>query len=120
MPASKWERQPYFHLPNSIFFQTITGDWAEAATDGFTEPDMILRPDLSTATAAPWTADGTLQVIHDAYDQQGEPVGLRAAQRPEARRGALPRQGLDPDRRARDGVLPRRAATSTRPRRSCR
>ncbi len=74
VPASKWERQPYFHLPNSIFFQTITGDWSEASLDGFTEPDMTLRPDLSTATAAPWAADGTLQVIHDAYDQAGNPV----------------------------------------------
>ena len=76
VPAAKWERQPYFHLPNSIFFQTITGDWAEAATDGFTEPDMTLRPDLGTATAAPWAADGTLQVIHDAYDLSGAPVGV--------------------------------------------
>jgi glutamine synthetase len=76
VPATKWERQQYFHLPNSIFFQTITGDWAEAATDGFTEPDMILRPDLETATAAPWAADGTLQVIHDAYDLSGNPIGM--------------------------------------------
>lgn len=76
VPAAKWERQQYFHLPNSIFFQTITGDWAEAATDGFTEPDMVLRPDLDTATAAPWAADGTLQVIHDAYDLQGNPIGM--------------------------------------------
>ncbi len=76
VPAAKWERQQYFHLPNSIFFQTITGDWAEAATDGFTEPDMTLRPDLATATAAPWAADGTLQVIHDAYDMSGNPIGM--------------------------------------------
>ncbi len=75
VPASKWEKQKHFHLPNSIFFQTITGDWGEAAEDGFTEPDMILRPDLGTATAAPWAADGTLQVIHDAYDQKGRPIG---------------------------------------------
>ncbi|MGZ9810623.1 glutamine synthetase family protein [Pseudoroseicyclus sp. H15] len=75
VPAGKWERQQYFHLPNSIFFQTITGDWGEAAgPDGFTEPDMILKPDLTTATAAPWAADGTLQVIHDAFDQRGERV----------------------------------------------
>ena len=74
VPASKWERQPYFRLPNSICFQTIAGDWSEASLDGFTEPDMTLRPDLSTATAAPWAADGTLQVIHDAFDQRGEPV----------------------------------------------
>ncbi len=75
VPAAKWERQQYFHLPNSIFFQTITGEWAEAAgEDGFLEPDMTLRPDLSTASAAPWAADGTLQVIHDAYDQKGRPI----------------------------------------------
>ena len=29
---------------------------------------------MSTATAAPWTADVTLQVIHDAKDQQGNMV----------------------------------------------
>jgi glutamine synthetase len=75
VPASKWEKQAHFHLPNSIFFQTITGDWGEAAgPDGFLEPDMILKPDLSTATAAPWAVDGTLQVIHDAFDQKGRPV----------------------------------------------
>ena len=77
VPAAKWEKQSHFHLPNSIFFQTITGDWGEAAGDeGFVEPDMILRPDLGTATAAPWAEDGTLQVIHDAFDQKGRPVGF--------------------------------------------
>ena len=76
VPAAKWERQQFFHLPNSIFFQTITGDWGEAAgPEGFVEPDMVLRPDLARTTAAPWAADGTLQVIHDAYDQKGRPVG---------------------------------------------
>ncbi|MFT5631203.1 MAG: glutamine synthetase, partial [Gammaproteobacteria bacterium] len=75
VPASKWEKQPYFHLPNSIFFQTITGDWGEAAgPGGFTEPDMTLKPDMATASAAPWADDGTLQVIHDAFDQKGDPV----------------------------------------------
>lgn len=77
VPAAKWEKQPHFHLPNSIFFQTITGDWGEAAgPGGWTEPDMILRPDITTASAAPWTTDGTLQVIHDAFDQKGDPVGF--------------------------------------------
>ena len=35
---------------------------------------MILKPDLSTATASPWAPEGTLQVIHDAYDQKGRPI----------------------------------------------
>ncbi|MCV3270420.1 glutamine synthetase family protein [Roseobacter sinensis] len=75
VPASKFARQDYFHLPDSIFFQTITGDWGEAAgEDGFIEKDMILKPDMSTATAAPWTGDWTLQVIHDAYDRADVPV----------------------------------------------
>ena len=75
VPASKYARQKHFHLPDSIFFQTITGDWSDANDgDGFIEKDMILRPDPSTATAAPWTGDWTLQVIHDAYDRHGAPV----------------------------------------------
>ncbi len=75
VPASKFAKQKHFHLPDSIFFQTITGDWSEAAdSDGFIEKDMILKPDMSTATAAPWTGDWTLQVIHDAYDRHGAPI----------------------------------------------
>ncbi|MFA5538035.1 MAG: glutamine synthetase family protein [Gemmobacter sp.] len=74
MPASKFGRQAKFYLPNSIFLQTITGEWADNPEAAFTEPDMILVPDFTTATAAPWTADITLQVIHDAVDQQGVPV----------------------------------------------
>lgn len=74
MPASKFARQDKFYLPNSIFLQTITGEWADNPSGAFTEPDMILTPDFSTATAAPWTADWTLQVIHDAHDQAGNPV----------------------------------------------
>jgi len=75
VPAMKWEKQTEFHLPESIFFQTLTGGWGEAAGDaGFTEPDMVLKPDYTTTTAAPWAADGTLQVIHDAYGVDGTPI----------------------------------------------
>ncbi|WP_347266198.1 glutamine synthetase family protein [Paracoccus sp. (in: a-proteobacteria)] len=74
MPASKFAHQEQFFLPNSIFLQTITGEWADNPSGAFTEPDMILTPDFSTATAAPWNADVTLQVIHDVTDQSGRPV----------------------------------------------
>jgi hypothetical protein len=109
MPGSKFASQSHFYLPNSIFFQTITGDWAEVMEDGYTEPDMILTPDYSTASPAPWTADWTLQVIHDIAAQDGTPV-------PFAPRNVLKRvvslyeaRGLAARGRARDGVLPRRA-----------
>ena len=74
MPASKFAHQTHFYLPNSIFLQTITGDWVDNEGESWTEPDMILKPDLSTASAAPWTGDWTLQVIHDVEDQAGNPV----------------------------------------------
>jgi glutamine synthetase len=74
MPAAKFAKQTSYFLPNSIFLQTITGEWADNPFDAFTEPDMILEPDWTTATAAPWTADITLQVIHDAKDQEGNLV----------------------------------------------
>lgn len=75
VPAKKFAKQDNFHLPDSIFYQTITGGWGEAAgDDGFIEKDMILKPDMTTATAAPWTGDWTLQVIHDAFDRDGAPI----------------------------------------------
>ncbi|MDF0599943.1 glutamine synthetase family protein [Psychromarinibacter sp. C21-152] len=73
MPAAKFAQQSHFYLPNSIFLQTITGDWVDDGSD-FTEPDMILTPDFDTATAAPWTGDWTLQVIHNIADRDGVPV----------------------------------------------
>ena len=74
MPAPKFAKQTNYFLPNSIFLQTITGEWADNPFDAFTEPDMFMVPDFTTATAAPWTADVTLQVIHDAMDQHGNLV----------------------------------------------
>ena len=76
MPAAKFAKQERFFLPNSIFLQTINGDWVDVAGQDWTEPDMILTPDLSTATAAPWTADRTLQVIHDIETQDGAPMAV--------------------------------------------
>lgn len=74
MPASKFAKTPQTFLPDSIFYQTITGGWAALEGQRFTDPDMVLTPDFSTATAAPWTGDITLQVIHDISDQKGNPV----------------------------------------------
>lgn len=74
MPASKFAKQKSFFLPNSIFLQTITGEWADNPLGDFTEPDMTLVPDYSVATAAPWAESPTLQVIHDVIDADGNMV----------------------------------------------
>ncbi|KIT15424.1 glutamine synthetase family protein [Jannaschia aquimarina] len=76
MPAAKFAQQGSFYLPASIFQQTITGEWADDGDAAFTEPDMILTPDYSTTRASPWTADWTVQVIHDMVDQGGAPIDV--------------------------------------------
>ncbi|MEJ6714550.1 MAG: glutamine synthetase family protein [Rhodobacterales bacterium] len=75
MPAAKFARTEQMFLPDSIFYQTITGGWADfGGEDRFTDPDMVLTPDFSTAMASPWAADTTLQIIHNVCDQSGRPV----------------------------------------------
>ena len=75
MPARKFARGESMHLPTSIFYQTITGDYVDIddMEDQWTESDLVLVPDMDAATAAPWSADVTLQVIHDVFLQDGSP-----------------------------------------------
>lgn len=77
MPAAKFAKAEQLYLPISIFFQTITGDYADFDDDlEWTEADLVLVPDYEAATAVPWTGDVTLQVVHDIYDSKGEPLGM--------------------------------------------
>ena len=75
MPAAKFARGGDVRLPTSIFFATISGDWAEVPhRDIDADADLSLRPDISTARAVPWANDPSLQVIHDLYDGRGHPA----------------------------------------------
>lgn len=78
MPASKFSGFNPTYLPTSIFFQTITGNYIEMdhRDDFMMEKDIQLVPDLATLRAVPWANDPTLQVIHDLYTLDGEPVEL--------------------------------------------
>jgi len=77
MPATKFAKRGKSFLPSSIFYQTITGHYAELEiADQWTEVDLVLIPDMSTACAAPWAKDVTLQVIHDLQDKHGNPAPL--------------------------------------------
>ena len=54
MPAKKFSETGRTYLPTSIFYQTVTGAYADMdIKDQWTETDMVLKPDLSTACAAP-------------------------------------------------------------------
>ncbi len=74
MPFSKFAREDRMFLPTSIFEQTIAGDYVDRSENQWTENDMVLKPDYTTGTAAPWADDVTLQVIHNVENLAGEPV----------------------------------------------
>ncbi|MDH6265981.1 glutamine synthetase [Rhizobium sp. SG_E_25_P2] len=77
MPAGKFGSGLRSFLPSSIFYQTITGNYADLEiNDQWTEVDLVLVPDMATACAAPWADDVTLQIIHDVYDKHGNAVSL--------------------------------------------
>jgi len=78
MPARKFARNEPMYLPTSIFYQTINGDYVDLddMPDQWTESDLVLVPDYNAATAVPWSADVTLQVIHDVQNQDGSPVQM--------------------------------------------
>ncbi len=77
MPAGKFVDREGLRLPESVFMQTVTGDYAE--DEGFAtsvEPDVILQPDPATIRLVPWASDPTAQVIHDAWYTDGAPVEI--------------------------------------------
>ncbi len=78
MPWPKFSRQERMFLPVSIFYQTVAGDYVDVDDEKlqWTENDMVLTPDLSTAVASPWADDVTIQVIHDMVDLNGDPIDL--------------------------------------------
>jgi len=77
MPADKFTADAGMRLPESLFIQTVTGEWPddESMVDP-TERDMILRPDPATVRLVPWAEEPTAQVIHDCFNQSGEPVDI--------------------------------------------
>lgn len=77
MPLSKFSPDHEIFLPVSIFYQTITGEDVDIDIENqWAEGDMVLKPDMSTARAAPWSNDATLQVIHDLYSRSGIPIDV--------------------------------------------
>lgn len=79
MPAEKFVKLDAVHLPISIFYQTITGDYVGFEEDGqalYAESDLMMVPDLSTIRPSPWASSPTAQVIHDATWQNGRPVEI--------------------------------------------
>src|SRR5512135_2434587 len=77
MPAVKFAEDEGMRMPESIFLQTVTGDYPE--DDRAISPaeiDIVLKADPATTRVVPWAAEPTAQVIHDSYYSDGRPVTM--------------------------------------------
>lgn len=76
MPAVRYLHGERPRLPESIFVQTVTGDYPENE-DEIMDPaelDMQLSAAPGTCRLVPWAKDPTAQIIHDCNYLDGTPV----------------------------------------------
>jgi glutamine synthetase len=82
LPAEKYLksiRENGLRLPESIFIQTVTGQYADEEDEAVTNPangDIYLQPDSSTIRLVPWYDAPTAQIIHDCVYADGRPVDI--------------------------------------------
>ncbi len=77
MPAEKFAEEEGMRLPESIFLQTVTGEYPEDfSAINPAEIDIVLKADRRTVRVVPWAAEPTAQVIHDCYYSDGRPVTM--------------------------------------------
>jgi glutamine synthetase len=81
LPSIKYQEDVGLRLPESIFGQTVNGDYPVImpvldAADG----DMFLKPDPSTVRRVPFASDPTAVIIHDCYHFDGKPVEVSPRQ----------------------------------------
>ena len=78
MPAQKFAEDAGMRLPESIFLQTVTGDYPvdTSAAMSPAEIDIELKADARTVRVVPWAAEPTAQVIHDCFYNDGRRVTM--------------------------------------------
>ena len=77
MPASKFSGAPELRMPQSIFMQSVTGDYPEIYQRiNPLDVDMMLKPDPDTIRMLPWAREPSAQVIHDCFDTEGKPIEI--------------------------------------------
>lgn len=79
LPASKFRTSLAdrgLRLPESIFVQTVTGEFADDSVTEVTNSDVYLTPDPASVRMVPWYEEPTAQVICDASYAHGGVVDL--------------------------------------------
>ena len=83
LPTGKFVRSQTdrsLRLPESIFTQTVTGEFIDSDVADPTEPDLVLRPDPATLCLVPWYDEPTAQVVCDCYERDGSEVDIAPRQ----------------------------------------
>ena len=81
VPAKKFAALPEMRIPESIFIQTIAGNYVEdSGIISQADHDMVLLPDADTLQPVPWATDPTASVILDCYGHDGTPVAIAPRQ----------------------------------------
>jgi len=100
MPARKFSEQGGMRLPESVFIQSVTGeyidDYLEEGVMNPADRDMVAKPDLDTLRLVPWGEEPTCCVIHDCYTQEDDPVDIAPRQVLRRILGMYRAQGLVP------------------------
>ncbi|NQW11839.1 MAG: glutamine synthetase [Alphaproteobacteria bacterium] len=81
LPAQKFLRaigEQGLRLPESIFGQTVTGEYIEERDLDPRASDVFLRPVPESIRMVPWYTEPTAQVINDAFYFDGRPVDVAA------------------------------------------
>ena len=79
LPAEKFLRilrDRGLRLPEAIFAQTVTGDFADDNVISAENSDIYMIPDAETIRKVPWYAEPTAQVISDCVYADGGPVDI--------------------------------------------
>jgi glutamine synthetase len=86
LPATKFIgslNEDGLRLPESVFIQTVTGDYADDDNEKLIDPalrDMLMRPDAASLRLVPWYDEPTAQVICDCLHHDRSPVAIAPRQ----------------------------------------
>jgi len=94
--ARKFSGHGGMNLPESLFIQTVTGEYADEPHIGSIDRDMAARPDMATLRRVPWAAEPTACAIHDCFFADGAPVDIAPRQVLRKVLGLFDEMGLRP------------------------
>lgn len=81
VPAKKYQDEVGLRLPETIFAQTVDGNYpSQWDVLGEADSDIFLKPDPATVRMVPFAAEPSAVILHDCYYFDGKPVDIAPRQ----------------------------------------